>query len=102
MQSSALCSAAPGMRDVPLALWEQSKRVSMTVDAGPVCQSVFLRNGPRKAPSDEGSSISSRCSWPQTGERRCQIDQVFTIESLAMTVRADLLAELGDGSDKKG
>jgi hypothetical protein len=37
-----------------LALWEQSKRMSMTVDAGPVCQSVFLRNGRRGAPADEG------------------------------------------------
>ena len=43
-----------GRPDVPLAFWEESKRVRVPVDAGPVCQPEFLRNGRRGTPADEG------------------------------------------------
>ena len=41
--------------DVLLPFGEQSKRVRVPVNAGPICQPEFLRNGRWGTPADEGS-----------------------------------------------
>jgi hypothetical protein len=74
--------------DISLTLWKESQRVSVTVDAGPICQPIILSDCSRGTPAMKALSISSRCWWPHTEQFRLCRPRFTTASGLRCCVIA--------------